>query len=526
MPDRQAYLIKKLATPTLPPLNFRLENVRPYFKASINGEWKNLPVLSNQRFNRVLSKEALKEGSATLPIHGEKTILPSLALRERLKFLQALSATTTTSAPPSATTAPLPSTKERSDQDLITRLQEALSRKEEELAQERGKETALDLKLKKYQESIQQLSQRNQHLKTLIQEEESRVQNLQTTLYKIRAQDETQQENLHTQAVKLTQLKKLLENQRGLIEVLQEQINTKEKNLNDLKQRELREKPSIVKVQSELKALKAMIANFRATLANAQKSGLDPSQIQKLKGKLKEKEDQLSFLQPQALSIAGEEQIIPNLQKELQVSQQKMQDLLKEKAHLTQEVERLEQEAEKFKVTASQSQVEKQKQLEVFKKQQQELTRLQEEKERLSQFASELAKKISQAQHEKKVEQIIHLETQEAPATSPVKEIIKVKPKTAIKLPQLTKIPNTVSGIVTDADGKLLKNAIVIIKKDYDHPTRALKTDALGQFIASSSLPNGIYLIEAEKEGLKFDILEIELNGKVVPPIQITAHEY
>ena len=54
-------------------------------------------------------------------------------------------------------------------------------------------------------------------------------------------------------------------------------------------------------------------------------------------------------------------------------------------------------------------------------------------------------------------------------------------------------------------------------------PVRALKTNKLGQFSGSTPLPNGSYTIELEKDNLLFDVLQIDLEGKVLPAVAISA---
>ena len=54
-------------------------------------------------------------------------------------------------------------------------------------------------------------------------------------------------------------------------------------------------------------------------------------------------------------------------------------------------------------------------------------------------------------------------------------------------------------------------------------PVRALKTNKLGQFTGSTPLPNGTYTLEVEKDNFRFDVLQIELAGDILPPLQITA---
>ena len=55
------------------------------------------------------------------------------------------------------------------------------------------------------------------------------------------------------------------------------------------------------------------------------------------------------------------------------------------------------------------------------------------------------------------------------------------------------------------------------------NPSRVLKTNALGQFKSSAPLANGRYLIITEKEGLKFDRVNVDLAGEIIQPIKIIS---
>lgn len=87
----------------------------------------------------------------------------------------------------------------------------------------------------------------------------------------------------------------------------------------------------------------------------------------------------------------------------------------------------------------------------------------------------------------------------------------------------LTSTPNIINGVVTDSQGNYLDGVIVVTHDRQGLPVRALKSNKLGQFIAATPLANGIYTITLEKEGLGFDVLEIELDGKILLPIRVAA---
>lgn len=116
-------------------------------------------------------------------------------------------------------------------------------------------------------------------------------------------------------------------------------------------------------------------------------------------------------------------------------------------------------------------------------------------------------------------------EEKTAPIIPPkvVKVAIPIKPK-----PQqiaLTTFPNVINGILKDTTGNYLEGVIAVIHDKEGLPVRALKTNKLGQFTGSTPLPNGVYTLELEKEGLNFDVLQIELSGAILPPLIITAKQ-
>jgi len=92
-------------------------------------------------------------------------------------------------------------------------------------------------------------------------------------------------------------------------------------------------------------------------------------------------------------------------------------------------------------------------------------------------------------------------------------------------LPRLTTFPNVVTGIIKDYDNNLLPGVLVTVKDRDGVPLRALKTNKLGQFAASTQLVNGTYVVEVEdpRERFVFDRVQITINGSVMPALQIIA---
>lgn len=96
---------------------------------------------------------------------------------------------------------------------------------------------------------------------------------------------------------------------------------------------------------------------------------------------------------------------------------------------------------------------------------------------------------------------------------------------TGAGLPHFTNHPNIITGIVKDTDNNLLPGVLVTVRDTQDVPLRALKTNKLGQFAASTPLSNGTYLVEVEDPRSRyiFDRAQLTLNGTVVPTIEIIA---
>lgn len=109
-------------------------------------------------------------------------------------------------------------------------------------------------------------------------------------------------------------------------------------------------------------------------------------------------------------------------------------------------------------------------------------------------------------------------------------DIEKMQPNIIVRAPvlqktiSLTDVPNIINGNVTNQQNAPLDSTVVIIKDEAGNAIRALKTNQIGQFIASTPLENGTYYLEFERQGNNFDVLKIVLDGKVIPPFEIHAH--
>lgn len=141
---------------------------------------------------------------------------------------------------------------------------------------------------------------------------------------------------------------------------------------------------------------------------------------------------------------------------------------------------------------------------------------------------SELQNLVGQANTIKQqIQAIQEPEVQNHAAASAPKEKVKIiiQPKPKQKQIALTTFPNVINGIVKNHSGDYLEGVVAVIYDKEGLPVRALKTNKLGQFTGSTPLPNGVYTLEMEKDDYNFDVLQIELNGEVLPPLSITAKQ-
>lgn len=86
-------------------------------------------------------------------------------------------------------------------------------------------------------------------------------------------------------------------------------------------------------------------------------------------------------------------------------------------------------------------------------------------------------------------------------------------------------LANLITGIVNDQNNMSLANILITVKDMRGTPLRALKTNKLGQFYASTPLANGTYVLEVEdpQKRYAFDLIELKLTGTVIQPINIVA---
>lgn len=137
------------------------------------------------------------------------------------------------------------------------------------------------------------------------------------------------------------------------------------------------------------------------------------------------------------------------------------------------------------------------------------------EREKIQEIKNEEKEVVGERQ-EIKVAPRLDLKTQKLEATGEVMF-------GSIPMPTIPKSPNILVGMVLDTGQKIVEGAIVDLQDKNGNSSRVLKTNQLGQFKTLTPLSSGKYLIVTDKEGLKFDRVEIILENKIVEPIKIIA---
>jgi hypothetical protein len=83
--------------------------------------------------------------------------------------------------------------------------------------------------------------------------------------------------------------------------------------------------------------------------------------------------------------------------------------------------------------------------------------------------------------------------------------------------------PNRIVGMVLTQDNKLIEDAVIDIKNEQGKTITAVKSNALGQFFVSQTLPSGIYYIKGNHKNYEFKSQKLELTGKILDPLEIRA---
>lgn len=112
----------------------------------------------------------------------------------------------------------------------------------------------------------------------------------------------------------------------------------------------------------------------------------------------------------------------------------------------------------------------------------------------------------------------------EQPQNEPITASTDTTYNSNLPFPTAPTEPNKLVGMVLSLDGvNLIDNAIIEVQTLDGSIVRAVKTNPLGQFLITTPLANGEYIISAEKDGLQFQPTKIALNNTVIPPIEIRS---
>lgn len=112
------------------------------------------------------------------------------------------------------------------------------------------------------------------------------------------------------------------------------------------------------------------------------------------------------------------------------------------------------------------------------------------------------------------------------PLPEPVKaevNTVEASPAVGKMAPLPATMPNVIVGLVRSSEGLLLTDVVIVVKDIHGEPVRALKSNKVGQFAITTALPNGIYTLDLNKDGYRFDTIKVTLNGQIFQPIEIKA---
>ncbi len=301
------------------------------------------------------------------------------------------------------------------------------------------------------------------------------------------------------QTNRITQLRESLAQAEKYTQTLKARQKEKEQQLDALVQENRQLKTQINELQAQRKTAAALADNLKQSIANLKRERKVPeTEILKLQERVNEEEQEKQHLQ----------QEIDKLQQKLQ-EEQKLQSKVQQLKQQTQELERQKASLEKAL-----------REEETSLTQLQELyTRLQKEDRQHEDRIDKLEKTIAESLQSPKPQKPARPAQIKTVAQKDIPTQDELKPP-----PTLTSLPNAVNGFVYNSRREPIEGAIVLVKDLGGNNLRALRTQELGQFVVSTSLDNGTYRIVAEKAPYVFDILEIELKGEPIPPLELIAH--
>jgi hypothetical protein len=169
--------------------------------------------------------------------------------------------------------------------------------------------------------------------------------------------------------------------------------------------------------------------------------------------------------------------------------------------------------------------LEERQQKQDYQKVQQQLVDTLTDKQQLEKEVNELKTKTLQQTQQSVVPPSQPRQAPIQQQSQPTISVITPQVAKNVGIPRITSIPNVISGVVRERNGNLLVGILVTVKDKEDIPVRALKTNKLGQFAASTPLPDGEYILETEdpKGQFLFDLAKVVLGGSVVSPIELLA---
>lgn len=513
-------------TPLARTVNSKNERFPKDYALQFNGHPRLIPIIRNQETNRVLSRFPVNIETRFSP-KGQKVFEPSNKMRERLKILQQnfekIYAPTDEGYKgeikiPSAQPLQPVSYESFAPLDQIKKLQEELDKKEAELLTKKSREEKLNEMIKIYQKQIAELTQKTENLTKEISYSEDKLSGLRAEIPVLRQEASQKEPDFQKTKDNVAVFKNSLAQSREIVASLQEKIAIKEKLLQKTLAESSDERIRANQAISDKKAIESLVKNLRVALENA----TGEQQIEILTQKLKEKEEDAQKAREKAEEMSSMLEKEKQIREEIGEFKSQIGNLQKQNQGLNEELQKEESELSKlqsFVVGLTSQNQEKEKKL---REQEKHLLKLRSQKEKLASFAGELSKKLDKTQSEKYLATVVEAELREKEVKKPKVKIVPAKER-EISAKPLTSLVNAINGIVTTADGKLIQNAVVIIKDKSGNSLRALRTNDLGQFLIATSLSNGTYHIEIEKEGEKFDILEVELTGEVLAPIEIKA---
>lgn len=353
----------------------------------------------------------------------------------------------------------------------------------------------------------ERLREREQEVRLLTQEKQIKEQELAKTRQELNRahRDEKRLRTLLKERTgRLERLRGSLRDSQELVEKLQAELQEKEKELGLLKGTNQKLREQVETLRSEMKAAGALIQNLRQSIANLKKEQTASGQeIDRLSERVREKEQQVQELQEKIARLESQLKGEERLREKVTKLREQIDQLAKERDRLAVEVE-----AEEIKISQLQQELSRWRSGEKKGIPTEEM----DVSETRRREIKELLRKSRQTESlpEGKIRKV------------PVDELKSGDvPK---EQPLLTNLPNALSGFVRDANNNPVEGAIVMIKDLANNNLRALRTQEVGQFVVSTPLPNGTYRLVVEKEGLDFDILEVKLDGSVLPPLVIKAN--